>query len=321
MISIIIAYYNSSSYLDRLAKCLDQQQNCEVVIVDDASQKDEADKLRHYVKRHGWSLVTHQYNQGPGAARNTGIAYATGEYLFFLDADDMIHPQTSLILERVIRAHHPDVITFDMVMKTPKRKIDYSMIPGADLGYVEPEYALAYTMSLTVGKCYRRQMIRQYNIVFGTMKRHEDTAFTKSALAVAHSVYNVPHKLYLYIVTPGSLVSSRENASVDSSFQALEAVMATAKEHRTQAVQYVYIVEAIISCAMKTRLLRMSRQQMRELFERFDRDQPGWYDNPYLRQASFRYRLIARLVNSRQYLALNALNLADSCARVLTGRS
>lgn len=93
LVSIVIPTFNRQHFvLDAIESGFNQSYaNCEVIVVDDGSQDGTADFLREtYGDR--IVLVT-QANQGPGIARNSGIAVASGEFIHFLDADDRLHPQ------------------------------------------------------------------------------------------------------------------------------------------------------------------------------------------------------------------------------------
>jgi glycosyltransferase involved in cell wall biosynthesis len=87
--SIIIPVYNRVDLIDRtLASIITQglDQELEIIVVDDGSTDGTAEKLKTYGDR---LKILHQVNQGPGAARNRGIAEATGDYILLLDSDDM----------------------------------------------------------------------------------------------------------------------------------------------------------------------------------------------------------------------------------------
>lgn len=92
MISIIIPVYNVEQYLPR---CLDSvlkqdYSDWECVLVDDGSRDRSLQICDDYQKRDARFLVIHQKNQGVSAARNAGLAVASGEYISFVDSDDWL---------------------------------------------------------------------------------------------------------------------------------------------------------------------------------------------------------------------------------------
>lgn len=93
LVSIVIPTFNRRHFVaDAVDSCLNQSYaNCQVIVVDDGSTDGSGEYLREtYGDR--IMLIT-QKNQGPGIARNSGIAAARGEFIHFLDADDQLHPQ------------------------------------------------------------------------------------------------------------------------------------------------------------------------------------------------------------------------------------
>ena len=97
-ISIIIPVFNTYELLERLLlSILDKDVNgidLQIIVVDDGSNYSVADKLNYllgFFSEKGVNLVFfRQENAGPGAARNKGLKHATGEYIWFSDADDLI---------------------------------------------------------------------------------------------------------------------------------------------------------------------------------------------------------------------------------------
>ena len=105
-LSIIIPAYNAEPYLGELVKCLEDQipkdKSVEVIIVDDGSRQQVSYKTN-------WLKVVRQENKGCSTARNVGIDKAKGEYISFIDADDLVSGDyISKILEKT--KDEPDVI-------------------------------------------------------------------------------------------------------------------------------------------------------------------------------------------------------------------
>lgn len=95
MISVIIPVYNVASYL---TECLDSvlaqtYADFELLLVDDGSTDGSADLCDDYACRDARVTVLHQANAGPAAARNAALQVAAGDFLAFVDADDVVHRQ------------------------------------------------------------------------------------------------------------------------------------------------------------------------------------------------------------------------------------
>lgn len=94
--SVIIPVYNTEKYIDEcLQSVLSQtQKEYEIIAVDDGSVDNSLELLRQYERNYTNIQVYTQENQRQGAARNKGISHARGEYIYFLDSDDTIDPET-----------------------------------------------------------------------------------------------------------------------------------------------------------------------------------------------------------------------------------
>lgn len=101
-ISVVVPVYNSSTYLDDCMRSLENQTypNWEAILVDDGSTDNSLEVSRALSQEDDRIRVYHQENQGPSAARNYGLDLAVGDYIFFLDSDDALHP---LLFEEMVR--------------------------------------------------------------------------------------------------------------------------------------------------------------------------------------------------------------------------
>lgn len=107
-VSVIIPSFNRSSLLGH---CLDSVASqttlpLEIIVVDDGSSDETIEMLS---SRPGVKLIT-QENSGPGAARNRGAAVARGEYLAFLDSDDLWFPWTLEDTLKMLREYKPSLL-------------------------------------------------------------------------------------------------------------------------------------------------------------------------------------------------------------------
>lgn len=215
-----------------------------------------------------------------------------------------------------------DVLLFDFSIIDGGKEHSYTVLPEspAQLDYVSTDYALAFARGGTCGKVYRRDFLRKHGLGFGTGVRHEDTVLTKTALAWADKVAYLPESLYCYQIHAGSLITDDSNSSLEASFQAFEQIRKLTTGRHPQEIEYVYIVEVIISCAMKFYPLKVTRSQARKLFLRFVADYPNWAKNPYLQKGGIRYRLYAALAQRQSFLGLLTLSYTETVMRKILGR-
>lgn len=108
--SIIIPTFNRAELLRKCLASVRTQtyRHYEVIVVDDGSTDHTAEVLAEYADD---IRVIRQPNGGPGAARNLGAAQAAGEYLAFLDSDDLWFPWTLKNIAALIEQHQPSIVS------------------------------------------------------------------------------------------------------------------------------------------------------------------------------------------------------------------
>ena len=91
-VSIIIPLYNAEQYIEQAVdSCLNQTyEDIEVIVIDDGSTDNSKSTINHYIREDKIKYV-YQSNQERSVARNHGLNIATGEYINFLDSDDLLH--------------------------------------------------------------------------------------------------------------------------------------------------------------------------------------------------------------------------------------
>ena len=91
-ISVIVPIFNVEKYLKECLESIINQtfKDIEIICINDGSTDNSLDILNQYAEKDNRIKVITQSNQGLSAARNTGIKYANGEYISFIDSDDYI---------------------------------------------------------------------------------------------------------------------------------------------------------------------------------------------------------------------------------------
>lgn len=115
-VSVIIPVYNTENFI---AECLESVcgqtlENTEIICIDDGSTDNSVSVIEQFARKDKRIALIKQQNKGPGGARNTGIDAARGEYIYFVDSDDVIVPQTLEIFYRTAEAENADVVFSDI---------------------------------------------------------------------------------------------------------------------------------------------------------------------------------------------------------------
>lgn len=94
LVSVLVAAYNVQDSFEACAESVSSQtyRNLQIVVVDDGSTDKTPELCDRYAERDDQVVVIHQENGGISAARNAGLAHATGDYVIFTDSDDEMMP-------------------------------------------------------------------------------------------------------------------------------------------------------------------------------------------------------------------------------------
>ena len=229
-VSIIIPAYNSEKYIAKTIQSVIMQteEDWELIAVDDGSTDGTPEILRRYAKEDCRIKVYIQPNSGmPSCARNTGLRYATGDYIAFLDSDDLYHP------ERISRAmevfsKHPEVdISFCMVKSfnvCPEEENDLYVIGGESFLAVAQDYMtfvgdntfisngkIYICLSIdncgvcTTGITFRRELLDSENIWFPENRKIGEDLDLWFRLVKGKRLVYIREVLAYYRQTPGSV--------------------------------------------------------------------------------------------------------------------
>ena len=208
LFSIIVPVYKVEEYL---AECLDSIlsqsfKDFEIICVNDCSPDGSAKILADYAKKDSRiKVIEHSVNQGLSAARNTGVAAATGDYIYYIDSDDMIAEKTLEILEWQIRCTRADIVVFGIQDLIPSPQDPwFDKVSSTRSAWYSPfvPYALFYengAYPFVWRNVYRRSMLANNNLAFPQDLRYgEDVVYQMIVFPHAHRIQFIPDKLYLY---------------------------------------------------------------------------------------------------------------------------
>lgn len=132
MISVIVPFWNSEQWLDRCCESLHKQTGeAEFILIDDHSTDNGIEIAYDYCnKDKRFTLLRNRYTKGVSGARNTGLQYASGEYITFLDADDELLPNAIKLYNNLNTANIYQANHLRHYTKMNKTKRKYSEPTG-----------------------------------------------------------------------------------------------------------------------------------------------------------------------------------------------
>ena len=219
-ISVILPCYNAGAYL---SACMDSllaqsMRDFEVIFVDDGSRDDSLALARRYAERDVRIRVFSQENQGVSAARNLGLAHARGEWITFVDGDDLLPTDAFKTLlsgaagdvDMVVCPHE----TFDEAGQVRVVWPETRWYRGsaarkrraASLRLIEGDSVL----NIMCGKLIRREMIERERLrLVSGLKMAEDALFNLEAALCARDIAYVHRVAYRYRIHSQSATGSR----------------------------------------------------------------------------------------------------------------
>ena len=212
-VSVVVPMFNVAAYLDDCLQSLAQQSlgDVEVVMVDDGSTDDTVRLAEQWADRDARFRLVRQPNGGLGSARNTGVRNSSGEYLAFVDSDDVV-PRDGL--EALITAL--DKSGSDFASGNVRRLTSYGIsqtlfltdvFRGTRLGTHITEFPALLADRIACNKLFRRTFWDEHDLRFPEGVLYEDMPVTLPAHFLARAVDVVDRTVYLWRIREGGELS------------------------------------------------------------------------------------------------------------------
>ena len=209
LISVVVPVYNVESYLEKCIESILSQtyRNLEIILVDDGSTDSSGKICEKYKGKSSLISVIHTANKGQAAARNTGIKLAKGEYITFVDSDDVISPNMITLLYDNIAGCDLSMcgnIKFEKALPKPDDEGKKRMVKKKRyFKYLltNPDYVVVW------GKLYKKEVVEQTLFQEGMI--YEDEEFMPRLISKIQNVCVDSRQMYFYRVRPNSTMTSK----------------------------------------------------------------------------------------------------------------
>jgi len=222
-VSVIVPVYNCEDYLEEcLTSVLNQTLNdIEIICVNDGSTDNSLSLLNHYAEKDSRVKVISQKNKGLSSVRNTAVNYATGEYVMFVDSDDVLLKISLEHLYRKAYYNHLDELFCESAVFYESRDLYYAEVSKLNYYKYKGEYPsvlsginllerLVKENNFRPSACLqliRLDFLKDNNIYFEEGMIYEDNIFTLTALTKAKRVSIHQEELYLRRVRDNSITT------------------------------------------------------------------------------------------------------------------
>ena len=273
LLSIITPVYQVEQYLPQ---CLDSilaqtYPHWELILVDDGSKDRSGEICDEYAKKDGRIRVIHTENRGAGAARNTGFAHATGEYVVFVDSDDYISENMIERLYMIIHKSKYDLVVCNFLRAYPDGKNDFTtQFPDMEISgrevlahwKTQKNYGL---WTVPWSKIIRKSILDQ--VKFPEGKYFEDEFFSDQLFLRCDRVRVIPDSLYVNRVRTSSTMNSQKTRNYLDLIDAFQARIELYLEQSLPVDEVykilIYLLEPYSKCA-SARFQGQDRERLRQ---------------------------------------------------------
>lgn len=273
LISVIVPVYNTEKYL---SECLDSilgqtYQNLEIILINDGSTDGSLEIIKEYEAKDKRLVVFSIENSGAGVCRNIGLDYSKGEFLIFVDSDDILSEELLEILIGQLKS------TSELAMCKFSKNLSNIGLGSQTViketavftDSVKQMYSPGFASAGPISKLYGREIFNELR--FPDIKMYEDSAISLQVLSHAKKVTFVDYVGYYYRFNPESITNKTVSERNFSIFQKTNIVLSFVQQEHPEAVKLAQTIclndnEYVMmeSTRVKTEL---SHKLFNELFE------------------------------------------------------
>lgn len=320
-VSLIIPVYNAEHYIEACVASLMEQtmDEVEIILVDDHGADHSMELamayVRHHKSRKQFRFLETPHNMGPGPARSIGIEAAQGEYIGFVDSDDVVTSDFCESLYAAAKEHDAD-LAYCQALLVKGEETTAMNNPVIENGAFEGEkrrFFLAHYTTLFVSSLYRRALLLEYGIRFPSTRSAEDSYFLTGSLLAAKRIACVDKPMYHYLVHEESLSESRNPQRYMDKVKSFDLLMQFAREKglyeaNKEELDYIYLKKGYLLGILTYIYNEEHPLQLtvRKLYGHLLGYVPYYKDNVYYR-ADYKLRLLHGFVRKCTRLAFVAL--------------
>ena len=211
-LSIIVPVYNVEKYIRACLKSIFKQalndDDFEVIIINDGTEDNSMSVILDLISQHHNIIIVNQENQGSSVAWNNGIAIANGEYILFVDADDLlierrlklllqkaIETKADIIIPEFIEIVDEDITESKVALLTASHHpLSFQEVTGVELFLTNHHPSECFVWR----KLYKKDFLIQNRLSFVPDIHFQDIPFTTECYIVAGKCYKTSQLFYIY---------------------------------------------------------------------------------------------------------------------------
>lgn len=305
LISIVVPIYGTEAYLPMCIKsiCSQTYSNLQIILVDDQSPDGCPEICDVYAKKDSRIIVIHQKNTGVSGARNTGIRYAVGKYIMFVDSDDELHPNAVELLCCEAKRYDADIVSGAMQQTREWVEINLYCEKEDRMIFRNDESILlslkgdSYTES-ACAKLFKSDIIRDIWFEEGK-KIHEDGFFLFQCYMKKPVLVHLEEAIYLYNSREGSASRQIFSEKYLSMLYFCERKKEVISFEYPQYLEHVYNTEVRTNLQLLDVLCSTNNREYLNLQKQCEQTVRELY--PYHKPIHSHYKILSLIVRSHLY--------------------
>ena len=305
-VSVIVPVYNVEKYLDECLSSLVNQtlSELEIIVVNDGTKDNSQSIIDHYVKQYPNKVISLiKENGGLGDARNYGIPYAKGEYIGFVDSDDVVHLEMYEKMFNKAKLEDSDLVLCDLeyFYETSSEKMvkeGLVQIENMDVNktvFLSPLFAW--------NKLYRKSLFIESELKYPIGLWYEDIPVTVPFFTLAKKISYVHETLIYYRQRSTSIMGSVDNPKVKDIFDIMHLCLTYFKDHNLletyhDELEFLFLEHLMLNGGFRFLLSHKYKDYLAFSIDTLDMNFPHWRNNKYLFTLPRRYQIYIKYMHS-----------------------
>lgn len=212
-ISFIVAVFNIEVFVSECIESLIHQtyRNIEIILIDDGSTDNSGKICDQYASKDSRVRTIHQKNMGLSEARNTGMRNATGDYIGFVDGDDIVSLECARIAVETLKRSPCDILFWKYKQFIEAKQCYDNQTSVRDYRRVNPPKCLEELLLQNLNEEVWNGIYKKIIAVtekFPAKKQNEDVFWKYRVILKANDIGFISDQLYFYRIRPGSITQS-----------------------------------------------------------------------------------------------------------------
>lgn len=269
-VSIIVPIYNVEKYLDECIKSIVKQtyNNIEIILIDDGSTDNSSNICDKWENKDKRIIAIHKENGGLSSARNEALKIATGDYLAFIDSDDIIDEKMIETLVNLLETKQANISVCQFTRYLEGNKPTFSHLEETNIYNKNKALVELLYDKLTSHVCNKLFKKELFNdIEFPKGKNYEDLRTTYKIIEKCDKIVETKSELYGYMTRNSSISKKMNEKNLEDYIDAFNERFIYyeknypqfKKENIIGKIQYIYICYLKIADCNNKELLKNNK--------------------------------------------------------------